>query len=54
MVKGYFYWSLLDNYEWSYGFTERFGLVEVNYDTFTRTVRPSALIYKRIIEENTL
>lgn len=54
LVKGYFYWSLLDNYEWSYGFTERFGLVEVNYDTLTRTVRPSALIYKRIIEENTL
>lgn len=53
-VKGYFYWSLLDNYEWSYGFTERFGLVEINYDTLTRTVRPSALIYKRIIEENTL
>jgi len=53
-VKGYFYWSLLDNYEWSYGFSERFGLVEVDYDTFVRTVRPSALIYKRIIEENTL
>jgi len=48
-VKGYFYWSLLDNYEWSFGFTERFGLVEVDYQTLERVVRPSALIYKEII-----
>lgn len=53
-VKGYLYWSLLDNYEWSFGFDERFGLVEINYETLERTIRPSALIYKGIIEKNTL
>lgn len=49
-VRGYFYWSLLDNYEWAYGFEKRFGLVEVNYNTLERKIRPSALVYKRIIE----
>jgi beta-glucosidase len=53
-VRGYFYWSLLDNYEWSYGFTKRFGLVEVNYDTLERKVRPSALIYKEITDSNVI
>lgn len=51
-VKGYLHWSLLDNYEWAFGFEKRFGLVEVNYETLERTVRPSAYVYKRIIEEN--
>jgi len=41
-VMGYVYWSLLDNYEWDKGFAPRFGLVEVNYDTYKRTVRESA------------
>lgn len=51
-AKGYFYWSLLDNYEWSFGFEKRFGLVEINYETLERKIRPSALVYKKIIEEN--
>ncbi len=51
-VRGYMYWSLLDNYEWAAGFDKRFGLVEINYDTLERKVRPSALVYKRIIENN--
>jgi beta-glucosidase len=51
-VRGYCYWSLLDNYEWAEGFTKRFGLVEVNYDTMERTVRPSAYIYRDLIEQH--
>lgn len=51
-VKGYFHWSLLDNFEWADGFTPRFGLVEVDYKTFKRTPRPSAYVYKEIIENN--
>lgn len=51
-VGGYFYWSLLDNFEWSFGFTKRFGLIEINYETLERIIRPSALIYKKIIESN--
>jgi beta-glucosidase len=53
-VKGYFYWSLLDNYEWAFGFEKRFGLVAVDYNTFERTIRPSALVYKGIIQKNGL
>lgn len=47
-VRGYFYWSLLDNFEWSEGFSPRFGLVEVDYKTMKRTVRPSAHVYAEI------
>jgi len=53
-VKGYFYWSLLDNFEWDKGFWPRFGLVEVDYKTQKRKIRPSALVYKKIIEQNSL
>ncbi len=53
-VRGYFYWSLLDNYEWSFGFDKRFGLVEIDYSTLERKIRPSAYVYKKIIEENTV
>jgi beta-glucosidase len=49
-VRGHMYWSLLDNYEWALGFEKRFGLVEINYDTLERTVRPSAYVYRDIIE----
>ena len=51
-VRGHMYWSLLDNYEWALGFEKRFGLVEINYDTMERTIRPSAYVYKNIIENN--
>jgi len=51
-VRGYMYWSLLDNYEWAHGFDKRFGLVEINYETLERTIRPSAHEYKKICEEN--
>jgi len=41
-VAGYIYWSLIDNYEWDKGFAPRFGLIEVDYNTYQRTVRESA------------
>ncbi len=51
-VRGHMYWSLLDNYEWALGFEKRFGLVEVNYETLERKIRPSAYVYKKICEQN--
>jgi beta-glucosidase len=51
-IKGYFYWSLLDNFEWSFGFNKHFGLVSVNPETMERSVRPSAFVYKEIAEKN--
>ncbi|MFA6576133.1 MAG: family 1 glycosylhydrolase, partial [Nocardioides sp.] len=44
-VRGFFQWSLLDNYEWAYGFDKRFGIVHVDYDTQVRTPKSSALYY---------
>ncbi len=51
-VRGHLYWSLLDNYEWALGFEKRFGLVAIDYETLTRTIRPSAYVYKEICEQN--
>ncbi|MBI3627914.1 MAG: glycoside hydrolase family 1 protein [Candidatus Sungbacteria bacterium] len=51
---GYLHWSLIDNFEWDSGFSPRFGLVEVNYKTQERKIRPSALEYKKIIATNTI
>ncbi len=53
-VRGYIYWSLLDNFEWSHGFGPRFGLAEIDFKTFKRTVRPSALEYAHICRNNML
>lgn len=50
-VKGYLYWSLIDNYEWM-SFLPKFGLVECDFNTFERTPKPSAYFYKEIIENN--
>lgn len=50
-VKGYFYWSFLDNFEW-YSFVPRFGIVDVNFETYERNVKKSACFYKDIIEKN--
>jgi beta-galactosidase len=49
-VKGYLHWSLADNYEWSSGFKMRFGLLHVDYSTKRLYWRPSAFIYKEIVE----
>lgn len=52
-VRGYFHWSLLDNFEWDKGFWPRFGLVEIDHENaLERKIRPSAREYKKIIEEN--
>ena len=53
-ICGYMYWSLLDNFEIVDGFPVRFGLVEVDYATQKRTVRPSALEYAKICLTNQL
>ena len=51
-VRGYFAWSLLDNFEWSLGYTKRFGLVHVDYETQERTPKASALFYSEVIRSN--
>jgi beta-glucosidase/6-phospho-beta-glucosidase/beta-galactosidase len=51
-VRGHMYWSLLDNYEWALGFEKCFGLVEIDYKTLKRTIRPSAHVYKEICTKN--
>jgi beta-glucosidase len=51
-VRAHMYWSLLDNYEWALGYEKRFGLVEIDYKTLERKIRPSAYLYKKICEEN--
>ncbi len=53
-VRGHLYWSFMDNYEWALGFEKRFGLVEINYQTLSRTIRPSAYVYKEICESNSV
>lgn len=50
-VRGYLYWSLLDNYEWT-SFKPRFGLVDVDFATFRRTPKPSAYFYRDLIAAN--
>jgi len=51
-VHGYFAWSLLDNFEWSLGYSKRFGIVHVNFETQQRTLKDSARHYARIIATN--
>jgi beta-glucosidase len=48
-VRGYFLWSLLDNFEWNSGYTKRFGIVYVDYVTQQRTPKASALWYQNLI-----
>lgn len=51
-LAGYFVWSLMDNYEWDRGYTQRFGIVHVDYETQRRTPKDSALWYRGVIAEN--
>jgi beta-glucosidase len=53
-VKGYFHWSLMDNFEWALGYTPRFGLVHINYDTLQRTIKESGKWFHQVIRANGL
>lgn len=49
-VKGYFLWSFMDNFEWAFGYTKRFGIVHIDFNTQKRTPKKSALWYREMIE----
>ena len=49
-LKGYFAWSFMDNFEWGWGYTKRFGLVHVDYQTQRRTLKRSALYYQSLLQ----
>lgn len=51
-VRGYMLWSLLDNLEWSHGYSKRFGIVHVDFETQTRTLKDSARFYASVIASN--
>ena len=51
-MRGYFAWSLLDNFEWAEGFTKRFGLVHVDFATQARTPKASFHWYRDLIADN--
>jgi beta-glucosidase len=53
-LKGYFVWSLMDNFEWGFGYTKRFGIVHVAYETQKRTPKMSAHWYSQVIRDNGL
>jgi beta-glucosidase len=53
-LRGYFAWSLMDNFEWAYGYRKRFGLVYVDYPTQRRILKTSAHWYRRVIAANRL
>ncbi|MEW6230063.1 MAG: glycoside hydrolase family 1 protein [Bacillota bacterium] len=53
-VRGYFHWSLIDNFEWKEGFAPRFGMVGVDYRTQERTIRPSASLFAEIARTRSL
>jgi beta-glucosidase len=51
-VKGYFHWSLMDNFEWALGYGPRFGIVYVDYKTLKRTVKDSGRWFAKVIQDN--
>jgi beta-glucosidase len=53
-VRGYFLWSLMDNFEWIFGFEKRFGIYRVDFDTLARTPKLSASFYRDVIARNAI
>jgi len=53
-VRGYFHWSFMDNLEWDKGYGKKFGLIEIDFDTLERKIRPSANYYAKTCKENGL
>jgi beta-glucosidase len=53
-LRGYYVWSLMDNFEWAWGYDKRFGVVRVDFDTQLRTIKDSGRFYQRVVEENAL
>ncbi len=55
-VRGFFYWSLLDNFEWQFGYTKKFGLLAVDFadEKLPRTMKPLAEVYSKICRENSI
>jgi beta-glucosidase len=53
-VRGYFVWSLLDNFEWAYGYSKRFGIIRVDFDTLARTWKDSAFWYRELARTHAL
>ncbi len=53
-LKGYFVWSLLDNFEWGYGYTKRFGIIYTDYASQQRTIKDSGKWYRQLIRQNVL
>jgi len=53
-VRGFFYWSLLDNFEWQFGYTKKFGLLAVDFadETLPRSMKPLAGVYSKICRNN--
>ena len=51
-LRGYFAWSLMDNFEWGYGYSRRFGLIYVDYPTQARIIKESGLWYAGVTREN--
>ncbi len=51
-IRGYFVWSLMDNFEWAHGFSKRFGLIYIDYPTQKRIIKDSAYWYSKVISRN--
>ena len=51
-IRGYFYWSIMDNLEWELGFGPRFGLIHIDYETLKRTPKDSFFRYRELIQKH--